>query len=106
MNADTINKVKKIIKDNQENLYEIYKDKYLPLSPKIKINDYIEDFKLLNEDIIKIDSCGIGRWNTYLIKVKEKIYEVGISGLINEEDIYYIKDLNYDMNIPQSPKIE
>lgn len=106
MNKDIENQVKKIIEDNQENLYEIYKDKFLPLSPKIKINDYIENFKLLNEEIIKIDSCGIGRWNTYLIKVKEKIYEVGINGLINEEDIYYIKDLNYDINKPQSPKIE
>lgn len=60
MNKDIEDQVKKIIEDNQENLYEIYKDKFLPLSPKIKINDYIENFKLLNEEIIKIDSCGIG----------------------------------------------
>lgn len=105
MNKNTEKQVKDIIESNQENLYEKYKDKQLPLSPKVEIDKCVEYFKSLKNKIINIDSCGNGRWNTYLIKIKGNIYEVGISGLPDEQDIYYIKDLNNDLNVPESPKI-
>ena len=105
MNKNTEKQVKDIIESNQENLYEKYKDKQLPLSPQVEVDKCVENFKSLKNKIINIDSCGNGRWNTYLIKIKGNIYEVGINGLPDEQDIYYIKDLNNDLNVPESPKI-
>lgn len=106
MNKNTEKQVKDIIENNQENLYEKYKDKQLPLSPQVEIDKCVENFKSLKDKIINIDSCGNGRWNTYLIKIKGNIYEVGINGLPDEEYIQYIKDLNKDLNVPGSPNIK
>ena len=92
--VEIIQEVFTLLKYNQMNLFN-NSNEYPPHTPLRqnmiqKINKFMKDN---NESILLISSNGNGMHNYYLFKSNNKVYEVLIRGLINNNpEIAYIKE--------------